>query len=54
MLVTHAPIKPSLRRFIARSLEMDSAQPLVGFFLTGAGLRECNAGRDRGGSDRKC
>jgi hypothetical protein len=54
MLVAHAAIKPSLRHLIARSLEMNGPQSLVSFFLAEDGRRECNAGRDRGGSDGRC
>ena len=54
MLVTHGAIKAPLRNLVAGRLEMNRAESLVGFFLAEDRLRECDAGRDRGGRDSGC
>jgi hypothetical protein len=38
MLVAHAAIEPALRRLVARGLEMDGAEPLLGGLLGRGGL----------------
>jgi hypothetical protein len=45
MLVAHAAIEPALRRLVARGLEMDGAEPLLGGLLGRGGVRECRPHR---------
>ena len=47
MLVAHAAIEPALRRLVARRLEVDGAEPLLGIVLRRGGLGD--PGRERGG-----
>jgi hypothetical protein len=47
MLVAHAAIEPALRRLIARRLEVDSTEPLLGSVLRRGGPRD--PGREHDG-----
>jgi hypothetical protein len=47
VLVAHAAVEPALRGAVARGLEMDGTEPLLGGLLRRGGLRD--SGRKDGG-----